>query len=89
MSPGTVSKWIQPHTSGKVIAAARMQPHMISQCAAPRSAERAKMKRFAATSVVARRARRHTFDSRKPRARNICHPRRQYIRVGGRSIHIA
>ena len=30
-SPGTVSKWIQPQTSGNVIAAASTHPHMISQ----------------------------------------------------------
>ena len=83
-SPGTVSKWIQPQTSGNVIAAARMQPHMISQCASPRRRPRRKMKRLAANSTRARRQSSSRLRPRKPRrAKNDLpaappvHPRRR------------
>src|ERR1044071_9191354 len=53
-SPGSVSKWIQPKTSGKVMAKAMMQPHIISACARPRAGCRRKMKRLRAKSAVTR-----------------------------------
>ena len=70
------------------IAAANRQPHMISQCATPRSRPRRKMKRFAATSTSARRVSVATFGTSRRRVKNVCQPRRQYIRVGGRFSHI-
>jgi hypothetical protein len=71
------------------MADATMQPHMMPQCAAPRNMPRRKMKRLAPTSTTALRASTATFCARKRGAKKACHPRRQYILVGGRCSHIA
>jgi hypothetical protein len=72
-----------------LMAAARMQPHMISQCVAPRRTLRLKMKRLAANSMRKRRPISSACAPIRPGLRAIRQPRRQYIRVGGRRSHIA
>ena len=71
------------------MAAATVQPHMIAQWAAPRRIPRRKMKRLAPTSTTALRASTARFCAKKRGAKNACHPRRQYIFVGGRWSHMA
>jgi hypothetical protein len=70
------------------MAAAMMQPHMISQWAAPRPMPRRKMKRVATNSTKNRLNRMPRLVSRNFGRANACHPRRQYMRVGGRWSHI-
>src|ERR1051326_7002437 len=53
-SPGSVSKWIQPKTSGNVMAKGRMQPPIISAGAGRRPACRRKWKGFGAKRAVTR-----------------------------------
>src|SRR5436305_9180684 len=76
-SPGSVSKWIQPKTSGKVMAKARMQPHMIRAWASPRACWRRKMKRLRAKSAVTRANQLRMFEARYLRLKKSRQPRTQ------------
>ena len=66
------------------MAAARMHPHMMSRWANPRGRLRRRMNSFSRNRRTNRAAKCLTLAHRWPGFRNACHPRRQYMRVGGR-----
>ena len=73
---------------GKVIAAARMQPHMISTWVRPRDGLRRQMNRFSRNMPTNRTTKCVRLSQKWPFLRKDCQPRHQYRPVGGRWSHM-
>ena len=86
--PGTVSKWTQPNTSGKVIAAARMQPHMMSRWATPARLAAPPDEQVQHEAADQASAELDEVAAQEAGPEEDCQPRRQYSAVGGRCSHI-